>query len=119
MKKKSQLDRFYNRYISNHIHDFIIKSNEYNHFKKSRPEVNFTLEFMNKKIAILLKPSINYQSLFVDFENRYREDINNFTFANSDSSKKSILKRVGKKLIKIFSNKLHNVCMYLIRILIS
>ena len=76
--KESRLDKFYKKFISKSVNDLITNSAEYEKYKDFDLKINFTLESVNRIIKKILKPTINYKTLYLDFEKRYLKDIKRF-----------------------------------------
>lgn len=76
--KESRLEKFYKKFISKNVNDLITNSAEYEKYKDSDLKINFTLESINRIIRKILKPTINYKTLYLDFEKRYLNDIKRF-----------------------------------------
>jgi len=60
IKNKSQLDKFYIKFIHKNVHDMIKNSHEHEIFKDSKLQISYTLETVNRIIRNILKPTIIY-----------------------------------------------------------
>lgn len=74
----NQVDKFYQKFICDNIFDLIKNSGEYERYKDSDLRINYTLESVNRIIRKILKPKINYSTLYLDFEKRYLKEIEKF-----------------------------------------